>query len=94
MMTVPVEVGRVEGAGEVEEGDRALVLVAVVAAGEERGRAGGAADDGDRDHDAAPGAVVAAVGQAQEAVARAGGVEVDGGGDRRGRQVVMSVDDQ
>ena len=69
MMTVPVSVGRVEGAGEVEERDRALVLVAVVGAGQERGRAGGAADDGDRDHHAAPGAVVAAVGQAQEAVA-------------------------
>ena len=83
MMTAPVRSRGVEGAGEVEKGHRTFVFVAVVAASEERRRPWNAADDGDRDHDGPPGTVVAAVGQAQEAMLRARGVEVDRGDDRR-----------
>ena len=61
----------------------AFVFVAVIAPGQQRGGPVAAADHRQRDHHAAPGAVVAAVGQAQKAVMLTRRVQRDGGRDRR-----------
>ena len=78
MMTVPLTVLRIERAGEIVERQRPFIFVAMVAAGEQRGRPVAVADDADRDHHRAPGGIVAAIGQAQEAVLHAVAVEIDG----------------
>ena len=77
-----------QGARELEQCQRPLIFVAMIAAGQERGRSLAVPDHGERDHHRAPGGIVTAVRQAQEAMLDAVAVEIDGRGDRRGRCTV------
>src|SRR3546814_3582438 len=72
---------RLQAAGEIEDRDRPLVLVAVIAAGEEGSGAVAVPDHGDGNEDRAPGRVVARPRQLQVAVLHAVLVEVEAGGD-------------
>ena len=73
-----------QGVRQVEERDRSLVLVAVIAACQERGRAVAVLDHRDRDHDRAPGGLIARMGQLEKSMLDAVLLEVDGRGDGRG----------
>ena len=73
------DVGRVEVADQLGDGDRPLVFVAVVAAFEDHRRPVAIGDDRDRQAGHAPGVVVRGVRDHDEPDALAGAVEIDGG---------------
>ena len=77
-------------AGEVEQRDLALIFVAMVAGGEQDGRAASIRDDHDGHGDGAPAAVVAGLRDAELAGLAALPGEVDLGDDRACRHFLHS----
>ena len=76
----PRDIRGLKRIGQIMQGNRPFILIPMIAARQQNGRAIPIADDADRNHNVAPCAVIAAMGQAQMAMRLAHAIKGNGWG--------------